>query len=431
MKITVCATGDSILMNPLPKDYKSFDSLSKIIKSADVRINNLEMVLSNYDCFASTFCGGTWLNGRPEMLAELLKFGFNYFSIANNHTLDYSYGGLASTIRNLKEKGVAYSGAGMNLEEAARPAVLDTCKGKVALISLSATNDDAARAGEAGEVIPGRPGLNPLRHSEVYLVNSDHMKALKEIAEKTFINGRINNSKKGGYTLEKPGIFSLGTIDFKESKEEGKRSYPNPVDMERTKKVIGQSLKSADYVMVLVHSHEIKHLTDDEPDYFLEEFCHSCIDWGASAVIGSGTHQLKAVEIYKGCPVFYSLGNFIFQSDSSEYLPPDYYEKYSVPREYSATQALAVRSKNGTRGLHSDFRNFRGLMPVMELEGGKLNKLLLIPLELGYNLPEHLQGYPAPADKEVSREVFERLEALSKPYGTRLELKDGLIEVVF
>ena len=36
----------------------------------------------------------------------------------------------------------------------------------------------------------------------------------------------------------------------------------------------------------------------------------------------------------------------------------------------------------------------------------------------------------APADKEVSREVFERLGALSKPYGTRLELKDGLIEVV-
>ena len=30
-----------------------------------------------------------------------------------------------------------------------------------------------------------------------------------------------------------------------------------------------------------------------EADYFLEKFAHACIDAGASAVIGGGTHQLK------------------------------------------------------------------------------------------------------------------------------------------
>ncbi|MDX9827504.1 MAG: CapA family protein, partial [Spirochaetia bacterium] len=288
MKISICATGDSIMMNPPPKEYKGLERLKNIIDKADIRINNLEMVLSNYNCFASTFCGGTWLTSPPEILEELLAYGFNYFSIANNHTMDYSYSGIKSTLTTLKKHEVAFSGAGNDLAEASKPAFIEAQKSKVGLISICATNDDAARAGYARPPIPGRPGLNPLRHSEVYSVSSFHMNALKEIAKNTFINGRIDNSKKGGYTVQKPGLFSLGTIDFKESDMEGKTSSCNKHDMVRTKKAIENALKEAEYLVVLVHSHEIKGLTDDEPDYFLEEFARACIDWGASAVIGSG-----------------------------------------------------------------------------------------------------------------------------------------------
>ena len=53
MKISICATGDSIMMNPPPKEYKGLERLKNIIDKADIRINNLEMVLSNYNCFAS------------------------------------------------------------------------------------------------------------------------------------------------------------------------------------------------------------------------------------------------------------------------------------------------------------------------------------------------------------------------------------------
>lgn len=429
MKISFCATGDTILMKKPPADYEHA-LVADFIKSADVRINNLEMVLSNYDCFASTFCGGTWLNASPDMLTELLNFGFNYLSIANNHTMDYSYGGLASTLKALKEQNVAYSGAGMNLEEASRHAVVETKKGRVGLISISATSDDAARAGESGEVIPGRPGLNPLRHSEIFHVTPQHMMALKEIADATFINGRINNSKKGGYTVDKPGLFSLGTIDFKEDKSEGKTSIPNPIDMERTRKGILNALSEVDYVVVIVHSHEIKGLTDDEPDYFLEEFCRCCIDWGACAVIGTGTHQLKGIELYKNRPIFYSIANFIFQSDSTQHLPPDYYEKYRIPREYTAQQALAVRSANGTRGLHSDYRNFRAIMPYFEYEDNQLIKLVLKPIELGFDAAEHLQGYPVPANREVSKEILQCLTTLSCPYNTHFKMENGLISVI-
>ena len=429
MKTSICATGDSIMMNPLPPDYKGFEQLRNFIGNADVRTNNLEMVLSDYDCFASSFCGGTWLTGPTEMLDKIMEFGFNYFSIANNHTMDYSYDGLASTLRVLEKKKVAYSGAGNDLSQASKPAVLKTNSGTVGLISICATNDDAARAGTKGKVFPGRPGLNPLRHNEVYHVNASHLQALKEIASNTCINGRIDNSKKGGYTPEKPGLFSLGTIDFMEDEKEGKASFPNKIDMERTERGIRDARADVDYVVVLVHSHEIKGLTDDEPDYFLEEFCHRCIDSGAAAVIGGGTHQLKAVELYKNCPIFYSIGNFIFQTESMHHMPTDYYEKYGIPLEYTAQEALAVRSANHTRGLHCDYRNFRSIMPFMEFEDGTLTRLVLAPLELGFEAPRHLEGYPSLADENVSREILDRLTVLSGPYGTKLAMENGLISV--
>ena len=70
MKVSICATGDSIMMNPPPREYNGGEELKKIIDKADIRINNLEMVLSNYDCFASTFCGGTWLTSPQKVEAK-------------------------------------------------------------------------------------------------------------------------------------------------------------------------------------------------------------------------------------------------------------------------------------------------------------------------------------------------------------------------
>ena len=194
----VCITGDSILMEPLPESYTDLNAIRDYIGQADVRINNMEMVLSRYDQFASTYCGGLWVTAEPERLDDVLRFGFNCFGFANNHTMDYSYGGVKSTMDAIKSRNVPVCGAGMSLAEATAPAMVDTKEGKVAVLCITSTCDDAARAGDAGHVIPARPGLNMLRHSETFLVNAEHMKALEEIAAVTHINGRINNSKAGG-----------------------------------------------------------------------------------------------------------------------------------------------------------------------------------------------------------------------------------------
>lgn len=430
MSIKICATGDSIMMDPYPDEYDALPVISDYISGADVRINNLEMVLSEYDCHASTFCGGTWLTSETSNLDELCMFNFNYFSFANNHTMDYSYGGLISTLDALDARGLVYSGAGMDLESASCHATVDTKKGKVGIIAITATCDDAARAGNAGPAIPARPGLNMLRHSEIFQISESHMQVIKEIASATKINGRIDNSKKGGYTLSYPGKFQLGPLLFEANEKEGKNTIPNPVDMERVHNAIINARKEVDYVIVCFHSHEIPGLTDDEPDYFIEEFSHSCIDWGVSAVIGSGTHQLKGIEIYKGKPIFYSIANFIFQVDHIHQLPADYYEKYGLSMGLAAAEALAVRSCNGTRGLQTDFHNYRAIIPMMEFEGNTLTKLVLKPIELGFEKSFALKGLPYEADEDVAMEIMNRLNRLSKPYNTRMNLQDGLIYVV-
>jgi poly-gamma-glutamate synthesis protein (capsule biosynthesis protein) len=178
--IRLCAAGDSILNGPICARYDAIGApLMEYIQNADVRIANMETTLSDYDCFASTYCGGTWLTAPPDVLNELDRFGFQYYSFANNHSMDYSYGGLTSTIKAFQSHGVAYSGAGKDLAEATRHAVVTAKRERVGILSVTTTCDDAARAGAPHDGIPGRPGVNMLRHTEVFSVDEKHAGALK------------------------------------------------------------------------------------------------------------------------------------------------------------------------------------------------------------------------------------------------------------
>lgn len=431
MKTEICIAGDSILMYPLPANYKGLEAVRSFIGQGDARINNLEMVLSDYDCFASTFCGGVWLTAPPEILDEILKYGFNCFGFANNHTMDYSYDGLTTTLDAVKGRGLPICGAGMSLAEATEPAYIRTPNGTIAVFSITTTCDDAARAGDPRNDIPARPGLNMLRHSETFLVNREHMNALEEIARVTHVNGRINNSKRGGYTVSKPGIFSLGSLDFKLSETEGKTSDPNSFDMDRMHSAIEKAKESADYIIVCVHSHEIKGDFDEEPDYFLETFAHACIDWGASAVVGSGTHEIKGLELYRGKPIFYSIANFIFHSEKMQELPADYYERYRIDPSLSAAEAVAVRSDNGKRGLETEPKYYRGLLPKLTFENGELREIVIQPIELGFNSEDPmLKGLPNTANEQVASEIFDVLCARSREYGTKFSIENGMIRVI-
>lgn len=428
MKQTICSVGDAILLDKIPESY-DFAPIKNVVEKADVKLFNLENVLSDRKLYASSYCGGFWLLAAEDTLDDILKFGFNGCSFANNHTMDFAYEGLFDTLGAAKKRNLPICGAGKDLEEASDYAVIDTPNGKCALISVCATFNDAARAGYASEYVYGRPGLNPLRFSIEYHITPEHMKALREMSAGTHIDGRRNRSRMGGYTPMPPeGCFGFGEYNFRESEKEGKFSRVNANDMLRTENTIKKALNECENVIVNVHSHEIKHDTDDEPDDFLIEFCRKCIDAGASAVIGTGTHQLKAIEIYNNKPIFYSVGNFLFHNEVAckelYCVPDDFREKYKLPYGLTPKEQIAERVKIGSGGLDADVNNYRGILPFMTFEDGKLTELVLHPLRLDMKT-----GFPALADEDEIKIIYDYLCDRNKQFGTEIEIKNGVIGV--
>src|SRR5204863_6212656 len=88
----------------------------------------------------------------------------------------------------------------------------------------------------------------------------------------------------------------------------------NARDEEELLAVIRAARQQAEIVVVSVHSHEPSN-DSDEPAEFIRQFAHDAIDAGAQLIVGHGPHRLRGVEIYKGTPIFYSLGNLIYQTE--------------------------------------------------------------------------------------------------------------------
>ena len=53
-----------------------------------------------------------------------------------------------------------------------------------------------------------------------------------------------------------------------------------------------------------------------DPKKYQVDFAHHAINSGADVVLGHHPHVPQPIEIYKGKPIFYSLGNYAFGSMS-------------------------------------------------------------------------------------------------------------------
>jgi len=437
MKMTMTATGDSILIQGYQEGgYPGFQEICDYIAKGQARIGNLETCITEWDTYCSAYCGGTWLNTTPRVLDQILGFGMNFIGFANNHSMDFGPDGLLETVDNVKKRGVAITGAGKDLADAAQPVYRDFPGGRVAFISVASTiSDDAARAAYASKTLPGRPGVNGLRYSTTMYVNREHFEKIQEITAATGINGSADIARKTGFSSPLPeGVADFGGIRVRLHPEgkEYKDTTCNKRDLERVLDAIKDAQYIADYVVIMFHGHEIHGEKNSTPALFHEEFAHACIDAGACAVIGTGTHEFKPMEIYNGKPIFYSLGNFCFQSNVLERQPNDMLDKFNFP-EVSDVQALAMRNKaenfKWTVGLHTQYYNFRTVIPYLEFEDGKLTHVEMKPVELGFDKPRTFKGVPYPANEAVSKEIFETLRELSLPYGTKMKLEEGLIQV--
>jgi poly-gamma-glutamate synthesis protein (capsule biosynthesis protein) len=391
-----------------------------------VRFTNFEMLTPCGEGFPNAESGGTWASAPAGVIDDLAAMGFNLVAWANNHTLDYSYGGLAATRRTLERAGLVAAGVGDTLAEAAAPRYLECPAGRVALIACTATCHATDIAGQQRPDQAGRPGVNPLRHTTTYALPAPELTALAAMAESCGINDAHKLRMKAGFAdPAPPGVVLFGGHRFRAGPA-GTETRANAADLARLTTTVREAARQADFVLASVHAHESRGADKAVPAAFVEEACRALIEAGAHAVIGHGPHVLRGIEIVAGRPIFYSLGNFIFQNETVENLPSDFYEKFGMGLTESAADGIDRRSANNTRGFVADPWAWQAVLPRFVIEDGRLAACTLHAIELG-GATRPRRGTPRLTDDPA---IFAHLAGLCAPYGTRLEEADGVGRIV-
>ena len=427
--LTVVASGDTMITSRLSVFREpSFVSLVDLFRQADVGYTNLEMLIHEYE-HPPGCAGGTYTASEPLNLKDLKWAGINLVSTANNHSYDYGEGGVLTNLKNLRAVDLAHAGTGGNLSEARAPGYLDTPKGRVALISASSTFPDAGRALDQRPDARGRPGLNALRFTSTHTVDRtafDQMKRANRELGFEAANSALRRFRPAGAVIEDTDTrmgflgakFVLGE-EFKTSTE------PNARDMEGNLKWIRDARRMADWVFVAVHCHE-SGAAPEEPPEFLVTFAHACIDEGADGFFGHGPHFTRGVEIYHGKPIFYSLGNFIFQNETVRWQPSFSYESVHLDHEATPADFYDARTQKGTRGFLGDPVYWEGVVARCEYRKGGLARVTLHPIDLGYGRPRSQRGRPTLAEGASVLKSLERVRKLSRPFGVELVVNDGV-----
>lgn len=111
------------------------EGLLASLKEADYRIFNLETPLVDNESPIDK--RGPNLIAPTNAINGYVGIHANLVTIANNHILDQGQNGLDSTIKTLRENGIAYVGAGKNLEDAKKPFVFELNQKKIGVYACA------------------------------------------------------------------------------------------------------------------------------------------------------------------------------------------------------------------------------------------------------------------------------------------------------
>jgi poly-gamma-glutamate capsule biosynthesis protein CapA/YwtB (metallophosphatase superfamily) len=405
-----------------------FEQIADLFRHADLDFANQEGSIFDLKKFAgypSAENGGGYPLYPVETARVLKAAGIRVVSKANNHVIDWGPEGLVATLKTLTAAGIAQAGAGLSLAEARQPVYIDTPKGVAALISTASTFPPAAVAGPAierhGVKSRPRPGLSPLHVRQINLITDDQLAALRVIA------GPVASPVPG-----KANELRVSDQIFRASKHDGTTWEMDPGDEAAILTSIGEARSKARFVVFTIHAHETAGNVDDmpaaefeamvlhkaneapspddpEPADFLPVLFHKAIDAGADAVVRTGPHSLNGIEIYKGRPIFYSLGSLIFDFHGARtYRAPDGIVKY-LPDNW-----------------------FETVIPVCTFKNGRVSEIRLHPAVIDSS-GDSSGGLPHPANPEQTRHILQRIKSLSARFGTIVTIKGdiGIIRPVY
>lgn len=339
IKTKVALLGQALIEHamPSPRSWPGRDDIASILKNYDVCFSNFETVIKGPRAGTPTRELLTLHAAKPDVLDTLKSIHVNMLSTSNNHAFDLNTGGILDTIDAIRAAGIPFAGTGVNLTEAAEPAFVKT-KGTTAALVAFATG----KIREGGMATATRPGVNEVRRTST------------------------------GAVLEE--------------------------DAERILQSIDTAKKTTPLVLAYHHNHDWETEQVQVPNW-QQTFAKRCVDAGASLWVGHGVPMLQGIEVYKGTPLLYGLGSFIFQTEKAAgAYGPESWQSAIVECHFIGDVCASVR-----------------LRPVI------LN-------EIGLGGPQDMatRGAPTLAKGGQARGILEHMAKLSRRFGAHIDISgDG------
>jgi len=265
-QVSIGIVGDTNIQDRA-EPASAFTHVLDTLRGFDVLIGQWECPLTEApanDGVADVVFKPRWRHSRPAMASALTAAGFKAVSLASN--VAYPPSAAVETARHLARIGVGHAGVGDNLAEAHAPALIETAGGRIALLSYTSVFWPIEQP-----ATENAPGVATIR------------------AHTSYAPGRR--------ALEMPGAAP----DI--------RTWADPAELDAMVRDVTRAAGMADLVIVSCHWGVS---SQEEFVEYQQEIAHAAIDAGAAIVYGTHPHKIQAIEVYKGAPIFYSLGNFAF-----------------------------------------------------------------------------------------------------------------------
>ncbi|MBQ3885765.1 MAG: CapA family protein, partial [Ruminococcus sp.] len=139
---SVFKAAESYAQNGEKYDFKPiYENMRYIIESADIAVLNQETIISESNPVRGADGGALLFNSPPEVADAVIDLGFDVFTMANNHLLDFGESALEESInfwnKKAKENNLTVLGAYLNEEDANNIRIREVNGVKVAFLAYA------------------------------------------------------------------------------------------------------------------------------------------------------------------------------------------------------------------------------------------------------------------------------------------------------
>lgn len=346
--LTLIAVGDIILGK---KDYEStFARVTPILRQADIGFFNCETpyaTVGSPNMFYAT-------PHDPAPMPALASAGFNVCTLANNHTGDWGVDAIVECRERLEALGIAVCGAGKDINQARKPAIMERKGTRIAFVGFSCVGPNGFLAED------NKPGVAMVRIHTAY-----------------------------------------EQVDFQPGSPPAIITFPYKEDLLDMVEDIRKAKDQADIVVVAPHW-GLHHTPVRIPDYCYE-VGHAAIDAGADLIIGDHPHILKGIEVYKGKVIMHAVANFAMEPRIAE----------TEGKQRVMRLKSWAKDMHRIYGPSDPNEMTKSLILRCVISGKKIQKLSYIPVML----KEWTNPEPLPRNDKRALDVVQYVEEVSRAAG--------------